>query len=293
MSENQVRWQVTLTDPWYADSMYGTTCGDRTYVSLRSLALALGFRSDRLNTAIQKMGLSHLLIDLSNLKDKFGNAVKFAINTKLGVRKDHIINIVHALDKFTKEEKTLMLNQLYNKNNENESSIKIKIPRRRRFKNNYENGEEEEEEEVIEILPQRKRFSPDSSPVPNAVIPVTQCECAKNMLTHLEDLKRSIVEHSQLTGQHLYRNSEKFKEDQARWKLEEHEKLEKDWLPMIKKNAQAKIDSQVDAIIAKEKERRLSLLDKEIETIRAKRIAEVNNNSSLIVDEVNRFLLKK
>jgi hypothetical protein len=131
--------------------------------------------------------------------------------------------------------------------------------------------------------------------------PPPTCQCANLMLDRLIELEKSIIANSQLAGQVLYKNSDKFKEDLVRWEQEERtrlrSKIEKEEMVPFIKTKKEEIEKlmmdRAERTLEPLKTQKLAELEKEMEALRAKKIAQLKNDSVGMFNEVNQFLLNK
>jgi hypothetical protein len=282
MSEKVSVYVLELKSPWKAPSFNVLCYKDKRYVSKSALGHAMAMDP----MTLDKKETGHFIEDLTRIRDSRGNIVAFPTRVQSGIDLKNVAKIVSLLgDRFTSEEQKKMIDCLHFSKLRVSSSdaaggggelkVKVKVGNKKR--------QEEEEEE--EILPQKKRYSPPpSSDLPD------------QMLNRMIELEKSIIAHSQLSGQVIYKNSDKFKEDCARWETEEREKArrkvhEEEIMPFIKERKE-EVEKKVIIMFETTKAKRLAELDKEIEELRLKRIAEIKISPSDVFDEINKYLLK-
>ena len=268
---------LNLYPPWNESTLNVISCLGNQYVAKSALAKALDVDASTMVHAMERNELGHLLVDLTQLKDANGEPIDFPTRIQSGIELKNVPKIIKVIKGYTLQQKTDLIKFLKIKTYIEAPPIKKR---------------EEKEDEAN--LPQKKRKSPHH-PTPPA------CQCANLMLDRLVKLEESIIANSQLAGQVLYKNSDKFKEDLIRWEQEERvslrSKLEKEELvPFIKAKKEElnkMMTESAERSLEPLRAQKLAELEKEMEALRVKRMNQLKNDSVGMVNELNRFLLNK
>lgn len=273
---------LNLNASWKKPTIPVVTYHNKSYVSRTALVIALGGEN----------GIpDKYFVDLT----QFG--VSFPTPIRSGIELKNIPKLIKSMKKFTSEEKKQLIEGLdeemrlnfiikgaEKKRERDEPAVKPpQAPKPPARMKEVEVGGFEMEA----ALPQKKRYS---SP------PLT-CNCAELLIDRMIELEKSVLANCQLGGQVLYRNSEKFQEDRKQWEAEERAVMrdridKKELVPYINAKKE-EIDKIAERTLEPVRAQKLAELEREIELLRAKRIDQLKNDSTKVVDEVNQFLLNK
>lgn len=272
---------LNLNAPWKKPTIPVVTYRNKSYVSRTALAIALGGESIS----------DHYFVDLT----QFG--VAFPTPIRSGIELKNIPKLIKRLKKFTSEEKKQLIEGLdeemrlnfiikgaEKKRERDEPAVKPpQAPKPPARMKEVEVGGFE----VEAALPQKKRYSS----------PPLICNCAELLIDRMIELEKSVIANCQLGGQVLYRNSEKFQEDRKQWEAEERaamrDRIDREELASYIKFRKEEIEKAAERTLEPIKAQKLAELEKEIVFLRTKRIDQLKNDSTKVVDEVNQFLLNK